>query len=134
MGVGGDSVKPFSYAAIRLVPRVEREEFVNVGVVLYSQMYDFLGAAVHMDDARVRALFPGLDVARVREALAAWPRVCAGGGSGGPAAYETRLGERFRWLTAPKSTILQAGPVHTGMTADPAAELDRLMRALVHLG
>ncbi|GIG66518.1 DUF3037 domain-containing protein [Phytomonospora endophytica] len=123
--------KPFAYAAIRLVPRVEREEFVNVGVVLYCQMFDFLGASTHLDPARVQALHPDVDVDAVRTALEAWTRVCGGDATGGPAARETRLGERFRWLTAPRSTIIQPGPVHTGMTADPAGELDRLMEALV---
>lgn len=123
--------KPFAYAAIRLVPRVEREEFVNVGVVLYCQMYDFLCAHTQVDDDRVRALHPGADVAAVRDGLRAWEKICGGQADAGPAARETRLGERFRWLTAPRSTIIQPGPVHMGMTDDPAAELERLMGALV---
>ena len=123
--------KPFAYAAIRLVPRVEREEFVNVGVVLYCQMFDYLGAGTHVDPARIKALHPDLDVDAVRDALAAWTRVCGGDAAGGPAARETRLGERFRWLTAPRSTIIQPGPVHMGMTDDPEAELERLVEALV---
>ncbi|MEV0649418.1 DUF3037 domain-containing protein [Phytomonospora sp. NPDC050363] len=123
--------KPFTYATIRLVPRVEREEFVNVGVVLYCQMYDFLGARTHLDAERVRALHADADLDAVGEGLTAWRRVCGGEADGGPAARETRLGERFRWLTAPRSTIIQPGPVHTGMTADPAAELERLVETLV---
>ena len=123
--------KPFAYAAIRLVPRVEREEFVNVGVVLYCQMFDFLGASTHLDAVRVHALHPAADLDAVRDALGAWTRVCGGDADGGPAARETGLGERFRWLTAPRSTIIQPGPVHTGMTGDPAGELEKLMGALV---
>ncbi|GLZ79412.1 hypothetical protein Afil01_42190 [Actinorhabdospora filicis] len=123
--------KPFSYALIRVVPRVERGECVNVGVVLYCQMFDYLGARTNVDEARLRALHPGVDVDGVRDGVRAWELVCGGEDAGGPAARETKLGERFRWLTAPKSTVIQAGPVHMGMTADPAGELERLMDVLV---
>jgi hypothetical protein len=118
---------PFEYALLRAVPSIERGECVNVGVVLYCQSLGFLATAVHVDDDRLRALDRGVDVEAVREAAAAVRRTCQGEG---PAA-DTSLGQRFRWLTAPRSTVVQAGPVHTGLSADPAADLDRLLGSLV---
>lgn len=123
--------KPFSYALIRVVPRVERGECVNVGVILYCQMLDYLAAHTAVDESRLRALHSAIDIDGVRDGVRAWEMVCGGVSQGGPAARETKLGERFRWLTAPKSTIIQAGPVHMGMTGDPAGELARLMDVLV---
>jgi hypothetical protein len=121
---------PFEYAAIRAVPRIERGEQINVGVVLYCQARDFLAARLHLDADRLRSLDPGVDVDAVAAALRGWDTTCTGGPAGGPAAG-MRLGERFRWLTAPRSTVLQSGPVHTGLTEDPASELDRLLDLLV---
>ena len=118
---------PFEYALLRAVPRVERGECVNVGVVLYCQSLGFLATAVHVEDERLRALDVGVDVAAVRDAAAAVRLACEGEGPAGG----TSLGQRFRWLTAPRSTVVQAGPVHTGLTADPAADLARLLEALV---
>lgn len=118
---------PYEYAVIQAVPRVERGELINVGVVLYSQRHDFLDAGTHLDENRLRALDPAADVPAIRAALDAWGRTCAGGG----ACAAMRLGERFRWLVAPRSTILRAGPVHMGLAEDPAAELDRLVTLLV---
>jgi hypothetical protein len=120
----------FEYAALRVVPRVERGETMNVGVLVYCQARDFLGCRVHVDAVRLRALDPGLDVDGVRAALTAVEDRCCGGSRAGQAADEP-LGGRFRWLTAPRSTVVQPGPVHSGLTADPAAELDRLLDALV---
>lgn len=128
----------FEYAIIRVVPRVERGELVNVGVVLYCQSRDYLAARTALDPDRLRALDPGIDLGEVRTALDAWETTCVGGSArgsdsasdGGPAA-RLRLGERFRWLTAPRSTIIQTGPVHTGLTTDPDAELARLLDLLV---
>lgn len=117
----------FEYAVLRAVPRVERGEFVNVGVVLYSQELDFLAAQVRLDERRLLAVDPAADVPAVRAALDAVRRTCEGTGPAG----RTPLGQRFGWLTAPRSTVLQAGPVHTGMTDDPRAELDRLLDKLV---
>lgn len=119
---------PYEYAIIQAVPRIERGELINVGVLLYSQRHDFLSARTHLDGARLRALDPAADVAGIQAALDAWERTCIGGGASG----QMRLGERFRWLVAPRSTILRAGPVHMGLTADPAAELGRLVELLVH--
>ncbi|WP_229069230.1 DUF3037 domain-containing protein [Actinoplanes sp. DH11] len=118
---------PYEYAIIQAVPRIERGELINVGVVLYCQRQDFLNARTHLDENRLRALDPTADVPAITTALDAWARTCAGGG---PSA-DMRLGERFRWLVAPRSTILRAGPVHMGLTTDPATELDRLVDLLV---
>jgi Protein of unknown function (DUF3037) len=120
----------FEYAVLRAVPRVDRGEFVNVGVVLYSQSTDFLEARTHVDPARLRALDEAVDLPALDAALAAVAAVCAGDASAGPVA-EQPAGARFRWLTAPRSTVVQAGPVHAGITEDPARELDRLSDLLV---
>lgn len=120
----------FEYAALRVVPRVERGESMNVGVIVYCQARDFLGCGVHVDPARLQALDPALDLDGVRATLAAVECTCAGGVDAGQAAGES-LGSRFRWLTAPRSTVIQPGPVHAGLTADPGGELDRLLNALV---
>ena len=117
----------FEYALLRAVPRVERGECVNVGVVLYCQSLRFLATAVHVDDDRLRALDRDVDVTAVREAAEALQRTCDGQGPAG----QTSLGQRFRWLTAPRSTVVHASAVHTGLTEDPAADLDRLVQALV---
>jgi len=119
------TVQPYEYSVLRAVPRVERGEFVNVGVVLYCQQLDFLGCTTQVDSARVRALDPAADVEGIEALLAAVSKVCCGGPESGPAGRDA-LGRRFRWLVAPRSTVVQPGPVHTGLTADPAAALDRL--------
>jgi hypothetical protein len=119
---------PYEYAVIQAVPRIERGELINVGVLLYCQRQDFLAARTHLDDTRLLCLDPGADVPAVRAALESWSATCSGGG----ASAGMRLGERFRWLVAPRSTILRAGPVHMGLTTDPAAELERLLGLLVH--
>jgi hypothetical protein len=116
----------FEYALVRVVPRVERGEAINVGVIVYSRALRYLCARIELDENRLFAVDPGADVAVIREALAAFQRACAEG----PLA-ERPLGERFRWLTAPRSTIVQPGPVHSGLTGDPAAELARLFGSLV---
>ena len=126
---------PFEYAVLRIVPRIERGEAINAGVLLYSRPLDFLGARVHLDPDRLRALDPTADAAMIGRALRSVETQCAFGRTetaryAGPAGQEDR-GRRFRRLTAPRSTIVQAGPVHTGLTADPVAELDRLLAALV---
>ncbi len=133
----------YQYVVLRCVPRVEREEFVNVGVVLYCQARDFLASRSVVDEPRLRALDPDLDAASVRAALAAVEQVCRGEahvdfGLGSRAtAYGVRDATdgpfvRFGFLAAPRSTVVQPGPVHGGLTGDPAAELDRLVAALVH--
>jgi hypothetical protein len=124
------SVDPYQYVVLRCVPRVDREEFVNVGVVVYCQAADFLAAECHVDEDRLRALAPGIDLAAVGHALAFIEGVCRGDASlGDPAAGD--LGTRFGFLKAPRSTVVQPGPVHGGLTDDPAGELDRLLGVLV---
>jgi hypothetical protein len=120
----------FQYVALRCVPRVDREEFLNVGVVLYCQDADFLGCAGEVSEARLAAVAPGLDVGSVRSALGAVEAVCRGEESSG-AAGRAPLGTRFGFLSAPRSTVVQPGPIHGGLTDDPAAELERLLTRLV---
>lgn len=117
----------FEYAVLRAVPSLARGECVNVGVLVHCRPLHFLAAAVHVDDARVLALDPDCDVVALRSSAEAVVRTCQGEGPAG----STSLGQRFRWLTAPRSTVLQPGPVHAGLTDDPAAELARLVDALV---
>jgi Protein of unknown function (DUF3037) len=120
----------FDYAIVRVVPRVEREEFVNAGVILFCLERDFLGARVELDRARVRAIFPGADLATIEEHLAAIPRLCAGGGGSGPIGKLSRR-ERFHWLVAPRSTVIQVSPVHSGVCDDPERALERLFQRMV---
>jgi len=128
-GQGGDR-DVFEYALLRVVPRVERGECINAGVLVYCRARAYVGARTHLDEARLLALDPAADVAGVRAALGAVERVCGGGEAAGQAAGED-AGRRFRWLIAPRSTVVQPGPVHTGLTADPAAETERLLDLLV---
>lgn len=122
---------PFEYALLRVVPRVERGEFVNAGVVLYCQEQRFLDAAFHVDPGRLRALDPRLDPESVRAHLEAARRVCAGGPEAGPIGVLPPV-QRFGWLVAPRSTIVQPSPVHTGLAEDPREALDRLLRTMVY--
>lgn len=121
---------PFEYAVLRVVPRVDRGESMNAGVLLYCQARSFLGARVHLDVDRLRALDPAADPAAVEHALRTAAGVCAADPAVGPAGEEDP-GRRFRWLTAPRSTVVQPGPVHTGLTGDPETELDHLLERLV---
>ncbi|NUR64152.1 MAG: DUF3037 domain-containing protein [Streptomyces sp.] len=120
----------YEYALLRVVPRVERGECINAGVLVYCRAKGYVGARTHLDEARLRALDPEADVAGVRAALAAVERVCGGGDAAGQAGTDD-AGRRFRWLIAPRSTVVQPGPVHTGLTLDPAAETERLLDLLV---
>ena len=120
----------YQYVTLRCVPRPEREEFVNVGVVLYCQSADFLDVAWQCDRERLAALDPRLDVDAVCAALSFVEGVCRGDARGGAAAQQS-LGQRFGFLKAPKSTVLQPGPVHGGMTTDPARQLEHLLERLV---
>jgi len=121
---------PFQYAALRIVPRVERGEAVNAGVVLFCRPMRFLGARTQLDEALLAALSPGCDPKEISALLDTIERIADGSPDGGPIAA-LPASERFHWLVAPASTIVQAGPVHTGLTADPAGELDRLFTRLV---
>lgn len=120
----------YEYVVIRCVPRPEREEFVNVGVVLHCQDADFLAAAWSVDRERVAALDPRLDLGQVCAALEVLAGVCAGDERGGAAARGPRS-QRFGFVKAPRSTVLQPGPVHGGVTTDPARQLEHLLERLV---
>ena len=120
----------YQYVVLRCVPRPDREEFVNVGVVLHCQAADFLDAVWHVDTDRLHSLDPGVDVDRVCEALAFVDGVCRGDERGGEAARQS-LGQRFGFLRAPRSTVLQPGAVHGGITDDPARQLEHLRERLV---
>lgn len=120
----------YDYAVIRVVPRVEREEFVNAGVIVSCYERDFLEAAIELDEQRLRALDPSVDLALVRAHLATIPVICAGGEAAGPIGKLSPR-ERFRWLVAPRSTVIQVSPAHTGRSDDPAAALQKLLDAMV---
>ena len=122
----------FDYAVIRVVPRAEREEFINAGVILFCPQGQFLGGRIHLNEDRLQALWPEVDTTLVRQHLEAFERVCAGDGSAGPIA-QLSIRERFHWLVAPRSTLIQVSPVHSGLCDDSERELDRLMRATVLL-
>jgi hypothetical protein len=123
----------FDYAIVRVVPRVDREEFINAGVILYCLTRRFLGAKVELDERRLLALAPEVDVGLVRDHLAALPRICAGSAEAGPIG-RLPLNERWHWLVAPRSTILQMSPVHSGLCQDPAQALEHLMERMVRGG
>lgn len=120
----------FDYAVIRIVPRVERSEFINAGVIVFARSLRFLDAKLSLDIDRLRALHPSIDTAEVEEHLALIPKICAGTKDAGPIG-ELPQHERWHWLVAPRSTIIQTSAVHSGMTDDPQAELEQLMRTLV---
>jgi hypothetical protein len=120
----------YEWAVLHVVPRVERGEQVNVGVVVYCRALDYLGVWVTDDLSRAVALAPDLDVESVRMHLDAVVAVCEGSPEAGGSGRRTP-GDRFRWLVAPRSTVVQTSPVHTGITEDPEAELRDLARAMV---
>ena len=122
----------FDYAVVRVVPRVEREEFLNAGVILFCLERDFLAARVELDVARLRALAPDVDAAMVEEHLAAVSRVAAGGEGSGPIGRLSRR-ERFHWLVAPRSTVIQVSPVHSGLCDDPERALEHLLDRIVRV-
>lgn len=121
---------PYQYVVLRFVPRVDRGECLNVGVVVHSQSAGVLRCAWHVDDARVLAVAPDADLDALRAALGAVGAVCERPPAEADAALSTP-GKRFGWVTAPRSTVLQPGPVHGGAAADPAAEVERLLETLV---
>ena len=120
----------FDFAVIRIVPRVEREEFVNAGVIAFCIGRRWLGALVRLDDTRVKALWPETDLDLVRRHLQAIPKICAGDADAGPIARLSAR-ERFHWLTAPRSTMIQISPVHSGLCAEPEAALRELFQQFV---
>jgi hypothetical protein len=126
------TLSAFDYATIRVVPRVERGEFINAGVILFCRTQRFLAARVELDRRRLQALAPHLDPTTVQQHLDLIPRVCVGGKESGPIGALS-LSERFHWLVAPRSTIIQTAPVHGGLCADAGAMLDHLLEVLVRL-
>jgi hypothetical protein len=120
----------FEYAVIRVVPRVEREEFMNVGVIVYCRDLKFLQIKYDLNSARLLAFAPGIQLSELEQRLKAFDRVCCGKPDGGPIG-ELPLASRFRWLTAARSTIVQTSPVHPGLTDDPSQAVNRLYEQLV---
>ena len=122
--------EPFQYAVVRVVPCIEREEFINVGVILFCRTRDFLAAQIALDERRLASLAAGPPLSTITEHLSALEEVAAGSPAGGPIA-RLPASERFHWLVAPSSTVIQTSAVHTGLSDDPALELDRLVARLV---
>lgn len=126
------ALSSFDYAVVRVVPRVEREEFINVGVIVFCRTRNFLGARIALDGQRLTALHPGLDLAEVERFLSLIPLICAGGPAAGPLGQLPQA-DRFHWLVSPRSTIIQTSPVHTGLCADPETALNHLLETMVCL-
>ncbi|NUZ05581.1 DUF3037 domain-containing protein [Piscinibacter koreensis] len=120
----------YDYAIVRVVPRVERGEFVNVGVIVSCDAKGYLAARIEVDEARLQALDPALDLASIRAALDSIPAICAGGAAAGPLG-RLSVRERFHWLAAPRSTAIQTSPVHTGRCDDLGAALEQLLDRMV---
>ena len=127
------TVHSYDYATIRIVPCAERGEFANAGVILHCTERAFLKSVVHVDESRLLALWPGLDLDLIRQHLGAFPKICAGDPDAGLIARLSHK-ERFHWLVAPRSTTIQVSPVHSGMSDSPQATLDELFRRLVLAG
>jgi Protein of unknown function (DUF3037) len=121
---------PYDYAIIRVVPRVEREEFVNVGVIVSCPARGFLEARIELDEKRLMGLDSTVDVEAIRAHLATIPAICTGGEQGGPIGRLSQR-ERFHWLTAPRSTIIQTSAVHTGCCKNPTSVLEHLLDTMV---
>ena len=120
----------YDYAVIRVVPRVDREEFLNVGIIISCPAKDFLEARIELDESQLLAFDPTLDIEAIRNHLASIPRICAGGPDAGPIGQLSQR-ERFHWLVAPRSTIIQTSRVHTGRCTDPDPVSERLLDRMV---
>jgi hypothetical protein len=120
----------YDYAVIRIVPRVERQEFVNAGVILWCQAQDLLTARIELDETRVRMLDASVEIDAIRRHLASFAIICTGGPDSGPIGKLPKR-ERFDWLVAPRSTVIQTSAVHTGRCADPDATIERLLDTMV---
>src|SRR5215831_5226566 len=120
----------YDYAIFRVVPRVEREEFVNVGVIVSCPAKGFLEALVELDEQRVLSLDSSLDIESIKAHLATIPAICAGGAEAGPIGQLSQR-ERFHWLVSPRSTTVQTSPVHTGQCKDPQEVLEQLIKTMV---
>lgn len=122
----------FEYAVLRLVPRVEREEFINAGVVLYCPKQKFLWCKYELNESRIKAICPETDIDEMKQLLFVFQQVCSGNHDAGPIAHLPMSG-RFRWLTATRSTILQTSKVHTGLCKDPVAAIEHIFRQQVEV-
>ncbi|SFQ58751.1 DUF3037 domain-containing protein [Hymenobacter arizonensis] len=120
----------FEYAVLRVVPRVEREEFLNVGVIVYCRSQGFLETRFELPEARLQAFAPDLDLEEITDRLQAFARICQGRATGGTIG-QLPIAERFRWLTATRSTVVQTSPVHPGLCVDASEKLSRLYAQLV---
>jgi DUF3037 family protein len=121
---------PYEYAVVRVVPRVDRDEFVNAGVIVFSRTRRVLAASTHVDEARLRALWADIDVESVRRHLEGIHRICEGNPAGGPIAAMSQT-ERFHWLTSPRSAVIQVSPVRTGLSESPETVVAHLSRELL---
>lgn len=120
----------FEYAVIRVVPRVEREEFINVGVILYCSKQKFLETLYHINEEKLKTISPQTDIEEIQEYLQSFEKICRGGSKGGPIG-QLPMAERFRWLTAVRSTVVQSSPVHPGLCLDAEETLNRLFSQFV---
>ena len=120
----------YDYAVVRVVPKVDREEFINAGVIVSCPELSFLEARIELDESRLLALDPNVDLDQIRKHLASIPTICRGGDDAGSIGQLPQR-RRFEWLVAPRSTVIQTSPVHTGRCADPAAALDHLVATMV---
>ena len=120
----------YDYAVVRVVPKVDREEFINAGVIVSCPELSFLEARIRLNEARLLALDPSVDLELVRKHLASIPTICRGGDGAGSIGQLPQR-QRFHWLVAPRSTVIQTSPVHTGRCGDPAAALDHLVATMV---
>jgi Protein of unknown function (DUF3037) len=127
------ALRTYDYAVVRVVPRVERGEFVNAGIILACDVERILLASIELDETALLAIDSRVDLELVRGVLQSIPAICAGGEAAGDIGKLTAR-ERFHWLVAPRSTIVQTSPVHTGQCAEPAAALDHLMQTMVRRG
>ena len=121
---------PYEYAVVRVVPRVDRDEFINAGVIVFARQQRLLEARVEVNDRRLLALWPGVDVATVRQHLNAIQKICAGDSTAGPIARMSQS-ERFHWLTTPRSTVIQTSPIRTGLSSNLEQLPDDLERKVV---
>ena len=124
------ALSSFDYAVIRLVPRVERVEFINAGVILFCLEQRVLSARIELDEKRLRALWPDVDLDLVREHLEAFNKICRGDPDAGPIAQLSQR-ERFHWLVAPRSTMIQVSPVHSGLCESPSTAIENLVQQLI---
>ncbi len=125
-----DGPNSFNYGVVRVMPRVERGEFINVGIILFCRALRYLEAKIELDETRLLALYPAVDLDEIRQHLAVIPKICAGGPDSGPIGQLSQQ-ERFHWLVAPRSTIIQVSPVHSGFCSSPADTLEHLINTLV---